>query len=80
MDINNSNNNIAADNSNVNNPIVDDSNNSPTNEDLQKLVKKVAPAFPLRRPGQLSRGPIMGRGKGGGLGNKGRIGMRTGTR
>lgn len=38
-------------------------------------------AFPARRSGPpQSRGPILGRGKGGGVGGKGRIGMRTGTR
>lgn len=42
--------------------------------------KKPNPNFPLRRPGLPARGPIMGRGRGGGMGNKGRIGMRTGTR
>lgn len=42
--------------------------------------KKPVSNFPLRKSGPPTRGPILGRGKGGGVGNKGRIGMRTGTR
>lgn len=59
---------------------MDTNNTNTVAGDDKVIVKKTPPAFPLRRPGPLSRGPIMGRGKGGGLGNKGRIGMRTGTR
>lgn len=57
-----------------------DSHNENVNSGLEKIVKKSAPVFPVRRQGPPSRGPILGRGKGGGVGNKGRIGMRTGTR
>ncbi len=52
------------------------SNNSPAAE----LIKKAAPRFPGRQGAPVSRGPILGRGKGGGVGGKGRTGMRTGVR
>lgn len=54
--------------------------NSPAASVSSELIKKSTPGFPGRRLGPLSRGPILGRGKGGGVGGKGRTGMRTGTR
>ena len=54
-------------------------NNSPTAVPSE-LIKKAAPRFPGRQGAPISRGPILGRGKGGGVGGKGRTGMRTGTR
>lgn len=59
---------------------MDTNKTAPSAPEDKSIVKKPVPTFPLRRPGPPSRGPIMGRGKGGGVGNKGRIGMRTGTR
>lgn len=62
------------------NPVNNSNENENVNSGLENIVKKSAPTFPVRRQGPPSRGPILGRGKGGGVGNKGRIGMRTGTR
>lgn len=56
---------------------MDTNTNSPAVPSLPKAPAK----FLARRPGPpQSRGPILGRGKGGGVGGKGRTGMRTGVR
>ncbi len=51
-----------------------------TSADSGKIIKKASPGFPVRRSGPPSRGPVQSGGRSGGGGNKGRIGMRTGTR